>query len=175
MHTIDNQKVPEVVFHMRVQNEAGEFEWKDVSTSDIFAGKKVVVFSLPGAFTPTCSSLHLPGYEKKYNKLKELGVDDVYCLSVNDSFVMNSWAKDQGAVNVKMIPDGSGKFTKAIGMLVKKNNIGFGDRSWRYSMLVENGMITKSFVEPGFSDDCPTDPFEVSDVYKMLDYLENNK
>jgi thioredoxin-dependent peroxiredoxin len=175
MHTIDNKTVPEVVFHTRVQNSAGEFEWKDVSTSDIFSGKKVVVFSLPGAFTPTCSSAHLPGYEVNHDEFKDLGVDEIYCLSVNDTFVMNSWAKDQGTVNVKMLPDGSGEFTKGLGMLVKKHNLGFGDRSWRYSMLVDNGTIVKSFVEPGFSDDCPTDPFEVSDAQTMLDYLEANK
>jgi thioredoxin-dependent peroxiredoxin len=175
MHSIDNQTVPNVVFHTRSKNAAGEYEWKDVSTADIFAGKKIVVFSLPGAFTPTCSSLHFPGYENNYDKLKALGIDEVYCLSVNDTFVMNSWAKDQNVVNVKVIPDGSGEFSKGLGMLVKKHNLGFGDRSWRYSMVVDNGVVTKSFVEPGFSDDCPTDPFEVSDVYKMLEYLEGAK
>ncbi|MAZ40553.1 peroxiredoxin [bacterium] len=170
MDKLKTDKVPEVTFKTRVDGD-----WKEVSTDDIFKGKKVVVFSLPGAFTPTCSSTHLPGYEEKYDELKALGVDEVYCMSVNDSFVMNAWAKDQGVKNVKMIPDGSGEFTEAIGMLVKKDNLGFGKRSWRYSMFVDDGDIKKSFIEPGFQDDCPTDPFEVSDVDNMINYLKENQ
>jgi len=139
----------------------------------LFKGKKVVVFSLPGAFTPTCSSTHLPGYEEKYDELKTLGVDEVYCISVNDAFVMFQWGKQQGVKKVKLLPDGSADFTREMDMLVKKDNLGFGERSWRYSMYVADGNIGKVFVEPGFSDDCPDDPFEISDVNTMIDYLKS--
>ena len=168
--------VPQVTFKTRVRDESVEgpnpFRWQDVTSDEIFKGKKVVVFSLPGAFTPTCSSTHLPGYETNYDAFKALGVDEVYCMSVNDAFVMFQWGKAQGVEKVKMLPDGSGSFTKAMGMLVKKDNLGFGERSWRYSMLVEDGEIKKIFSEPGFMDDCPTDPFEVSDADTMLAYLK---
>jgi thioredoxin-dependent peroxiredoxin len=176
-HTIniENTIIPHVNFHKRVKNSEGEFDWKEVSTTDIFAGKKIIVFSLPGAFTPTCSSTHLPGYEINFDEFKKLGVDDIYCMSVNDAFVMNAWAKDQGVQNVKMIPDGSGELTRKLGMLVKKDNLGFGMRSWRFSMFVDDQIIKKSFVEPNFSDDCPTDPFEVSDAATMLAYLQETK
>jgi thioredoxin-dependent peroxiredoxin len=170
---IENSATPEVTFKTRVKNTEGEYEWKDITTHDLFANKKVVVFSLPGAFTPTCSSTHLPGYEAMYDEFKALGIDEIYCLSVNDTFVMNAWAKDQNVMNVKMIPDGSGEFTRKLGMLVKKENLGFGMRSWRYSMLINNEIIEKAFVEPDFGDDCPTDPFEVSDANTMLEYLQN--
>lgn len=169
-------KIPDVTLKTRVRDESVEgenpFRWQDVQTGDLFKGKKVVVFSLPGAFTPTCSSTHLPGYEQKYNELKELGVDEVYCISVNDAFVMYQWGKSQGVKNVKLLPDGSASFTKGMDMLVKKDDLGFGERSWRYSMVVDDGNIEKVFVEPGFSDDCPTDPFEVSDVDTMIEYLK---
>ncbi len=170
--TAEGKQVPSVTFKMRVQNESGEYDWKDVSSDEIFKSKKVVLFALPGAFTPTCSSTHLPGYEAAYDELKGLGVDEVYCLSVNDAFVMNAWGKDQGVKNVKLIPDGSGEFTRGIGMMVKKDNLGFGDRSWRYSFYAEDGEIKKMFVEPGFEDNCPTDPFEVSDAETMKNYLK---
>lgn len=170
------KQVPQVVFKTRVRDESvgGEnpFRWQDVTSDEIFKGRKVVLFSLPGAFTPTCSSTHLPGYEAKYEEFKALGVDDVICLSVNDAFVMYQWGKAQGVKNVRLIPDGSAEFTKKMGMLVKKDNLGFGERSWRYSMFVDNGEIKKLFVEPGFSNDCPTDPFEVSDADSMLNYLK---
>jgi len=175
MDTLKTTKVPEVTFKTRVKNNNGDFEWKDITTGDLFSGKKAVVFSLPGAFTPTCSSTHLPGYEQKYDDLKALGINEVYCMSVNDTFVMNAWAKDQGIKKVKMIPDGSGEFTEKVGMLVTKNNLGFGKRSWRYSMFVDNGEIKKAFLEPGFQNDCPTDPFEVSDVDTMIAYLKEHK
>lgn len=171
---LEGKKLPNVTFKTRAKNDSGEFEWKDVTTEDLFSDKKVVLFSLPGAFTPTCSSTHLPGYEEKFDELKELGVDEVYCLSVNDSFVMNAWGKDLGADKVKLIPDGSGDFTRALGMNVKKENLGFGERSWRYSALVEDGEIKKAFIEPGFEDNCEEDPFEVSDVDTMLKYLKEN-
>jgi peroxiredoxin len=170
-------EVPDVTLKTRVRDESVEgenpFRWQDVRTGDLFKGKKVVVFSLPGAFTPTCSSTHLPGYEEKYEELKALGVDEVYCLSVNDAFVMFQWGKAQGVKNVKLLPDGSASFTREMGMLVKKDDLGFGERSWRYSMFVNDGKIEKMFVEPGFQNDCPTDPFEVSDVDTMLEYLKS--
>lgn len=172
-------RVPEVTFKTRVRDESvgGEnpFRWQDVNSKEIFGGKKIVLFGLPGAFTPTCSSTHAPGYEKAYEEFKQLGVDDVICLSVNDAFVMFQWAKNLNITHVRMLPDGNGEFTRKMGMLVKKNNLGFGDRSWRYSMYVEDGIIKKMFIEPGFSDDCATDPFEVSDAQTMLDYLKSNK
>ncbi len=168
--------VPQVTFKTRVRDESigGEnpFRWQDVTSENIFSGKKVVVFALPGAFTPTCSSTHLPGYEAAYEDFKNLGIDEVYCLSVNDAFVMFQWGKKLGAEKVKLLPDGNGEFTRKMGMLVRKENLGFGDRSWRYSMYVENGEIKKLFSEPGFSDDCQTDPFEVSDAQTMLTYLK---
>jgi thioredoxin-dependent peroxiredoxin len=136
-----------------------------------FVGKTLLLTKF---LTPTCSSTHLPGYEEHYDAFKALGIDEIYCLSVNDAFVMFQWGKAQGVKNVKLIPDGSGEFTKGMGMLVKKNNLGFGDRSWRYSMFVDNGEIKKLFSEPGFMDDCPIDPFEVSDANTMLAYLKEN-
>jgi len=172
---LEGSSIPDVTFKTRVENSEGNFQWEDITTAQIFDGRSVVVFSLPGAFTPTCSSTHLPGYEVNYDEFQALGIDDVYCLSVNDAFVMNAWAKSQEAQNVKMIPDGSGEFTRQLGMLVKKDDLGFGMRSWRYSMYVKNGIIKKAFVEPGFSDDCPTDPFEVSDAVTMINYLKESK
>lgn len=170
-----SKKVPQVVFKTRVRDESiggdNPFRWQDVSTDDIFAGKRVVVFALPGAFTPTCSSTHLPGYEAKYDELKDAGIDEVYCLSVNDAFTMFQWGKHLGAEKVKLLPDGSGHFTRGMDMLVDKDNLGFGLRSWRYSMLVEDGEVVKMFIEPGKMDNCPEDPFEVSDVDTMLNYL----
>jgi len=170
-----SHKVPQVVFKTRVRDESiggdNPFRWQDVSTDDIFAGKRVVLFALPGAFTPTCSSTHLPGYEAKYDEFKGEGIDEIYCLSVNDAFTMFQWAKHLGAKKVKMLPDGSGHFTKGMDMLVDKDNLGFGLRSWRYSMLVEDGEIVKLFSEAGKMDNCPEDPFEVSDVDTMLNYV----
>ena len=168
--------VPSVTFKTRVRNEAlggpNPFEWKDLTSDEIFKGKNVVVFSLPGAFTPTCSTSHLPRYEELYADFKAQGVDAVVCVSVNDAFVMFQWGKSQNAKNVFLLPDGNGEFTRKMGMLVDKTNLGFGLRSWRYSMYVEDGEIKKLFAEPGFSDNCPTDPFEVSDADTMLNYLQ---
>lgn len=170
------KKVPSVVFKTRVRDESiggdNPFRWQDVSSDEIFQNKKIVFFSLPGAFTPTCSSFHLPGYEAKYDEFKALGIDEVYCLSVNDAFVMYQWANSLGIKKVKMIPDGSTQFTKGMGMLVKKDDLGFGDRSWRYSMYVVDGEIKKLFAEEGFSDNYPDDPFLVSDAETMLQYLK---
>ncbi|NMP31013.1 peroxiredoxin [Thalassotalea sp. M1531] len=168
-------QVPQVVFRTRVRDESiggdNPFKWQDVTTDDIFKNKNIVMFSLPGAFTPTCSSTHLPGYDEKYDELKALGVDEVYCISVNDAFTMYQWGLKLGAKNVKLLPDGNGDFTRLMGMLVKKENLGFGDRSWRYSMHVVDGEIKQMFVEDGLMDNCPTDPFEVSDVDTMKAYL----
>lgn len=175
--TLEGKKVPQVVFKTRVRDESiggdNPYRWQDVTTDEYFKGKKVIVFALPGAFTPTCSTTHLPGYEKAYDEFKKLGVDEVYCLSVNDAYVMNQWGKHQGVKNIKLIPDGSQEFTKGMGMLVEKHDLGFGERSWRYSMYVEDGEIKKIFIEPGFSDNCPDDPFEVSDAETMLTYLKS--
>jgi len=168
--------VPRVVFKTRVRDESvkgpNPFRWQEVSTDDIFKDKKVIVFALPGAFTPTCSNTHLPGFEQNYDEFKSLGIDEIYCLSVNDAFTMYQWGKHQGVEKVKLLPDGSGNFTRLMGMLVKKDNVGFGQRSWRYSMLVEDGMISQMFSEQGKSDDCPTDPFEISGADTMLKYLQ---
>lgn len=170
-------RVPDVTFKTRVRDESiggdNPFDWKDLTSDEIFGGKKVVVFALPGAFTPTCSSTHLPGYEAHFDEFKAQGVDEVICLSVNDAFVMYKWGLDLGRKNVFMLPDGSGEFTRKMGMLVDKNNLGFGFRSWRYSMFVDDGNIEKMFVEEEFGDNCPTDPFVVSDAGTMLEYLKS--
>jgi thioredoxin-dependent peroxiredoxin len=170
------ERVPDVVFKTRVRDESvpgpNPYRWQDLTTADIFAGKRVIVFSLPGAFTPTCSSNHLPRYEELYDEFKSLGVDAIICLSVNDAFVMFQWGKQQGVKNIFLLPDGNGEFTRKMGMLVEKSNLGFGMRSWRYSMLVNDGAIEKMFVEAEFGDNCPVDPFEVSDADTMLAYLK---
>jgi peroxiredoxin len=169
-------KVPNVVFKTRVRDESvpgpNPFRWQDRTTQEIFGGKRVVLFSLPGAFTPTCSSTHLPRYEALYDEIKAQGVDEVICLSVNDAFVMFQWGKQQGAEKVFLLPDGNGEFTRKMGMLVDKSNLGFGMRSWRYAMVVNDCKIEKIFIEPDHSDNCPTDPFEVSDADTMLNYLK---
>ncbi|TMP27594.1 glutathione peroxidase [Pseudoalteromonas rubra] len=162
LNNIEGQTVPQVTFPVRENDE-----WKNISTDDLFKGKTVVVFSLPGAFTPTCSSTHLPRYNELAGVFKQNGVDEVVCISVNDTFVMNAWAKDQEAENVTLIPDGNGEFSEGMGMLVDKKELGFGKRSWRYSMLVKDGVIAKMFIEP----DVPGDPFEVSDADTMLEYI----
>ncbi len=176
---IDRNRVPNVVFKTRVRDESvgGEnpYRWEDRTTADIFGGKKVVLFALPGAFTPTCSSNHLPRYDELYDEFKALGVDEVICLSVNDAFVMFKWGKELGNKNIFLLPDGSGEFTRKMGMLVDKSNLGFGMRSWRYSMLVDDCVIEKMFVEADFGDNCPTDPFQVSDADTMLAYLKGEQ
>jgi thioredoxin-dependent peroxiredoxin len=176
---VANGRVPNVVFKTRVRDESvpgpNPYRWQDLTTEDIFGGKRVVLFSLPGAFTPTCSSNHLPRYEELYDEFKALGIDSVICLSVNDAFVMFQWGKQQGAKNVFLLPDGNGDFTRKMGMLVDKSNLGFGMRSWRYSMAVNDGKIEKIFIEPDFGDNCPIDPFEVSDADTMLAYLKGEQ
>ncbi|MBC8267417.1 MAG: peroxiredoxin [Rhodospirillaceae bacterium] len=169
-------QVPQATFNTRVRNDATEgdnpFEWKTLSSDDIFKGKRVVLFALPGAFTPTCSTSHLPRYEELNHDFKAHGVDQVVCLSVNDAFVMYQWGKSQKAENVFLLPDGNAEFTRKMGMLVEKENLGFGMRSWRYSMLVEDGEIVKMFVEEGYGDNVEDDPFEVSDADTMIGYLK---
>jgi glutaredoxin-like protein len=158
----EGRKVPQVTFHTRRNHE-----WLDVTTDEVFKNKTVVVFALPGAFTPTCSSTHVPRYNQLTPVLKKHGVDDVVCISVNDAFVMNEWRDEQKAFNVTFLPDGNGDFSRGMGMLVPKNDLGFGERSWRYSMLVKDGVIEKMFIEP----DVPGDPFEVSDADTMLAHV----
>ena len=158
----EGQQVPSVVFRTR---ENGD--WRDVSSDELFKGRTVVVFSLPGAFTPTCSSTHLPRYNELAKVFKQNGVDEIVCMSVNDAFVMDAWKKDQEAENVRLIPDGNGDFSEGMGMLVDKSNLGFGKRSWRYSMLVKDGVVIKQFIEP----EVEGDPFEVSDADTMLNYI----
>jgi glutaredoxin-like protein len=158
----EGQKVPQVTFRTR-----RDHEWVDVNSDDLFKGRTVVVFALPGAFTPTCSSTHVPRYNQLAPAFKQHGVDEVVCISVNDAFVMDEWRIEQRATNVTFMPDGNGDFSRGMGMLVAKNDLGFGDRSWRYSMLVKDGVIEKMFIEP----DQPGDPFEVSDADTMLAYI----
>jgi len=158
----EGKRVPKVTFRVRENNQ-----WKNVTTDDLFAGKTVVLLSLPGAFTPTCSSTHLPRYNELAPVFFANGVDAILCVSVNDTFVMNEWAKDQEASNITLVPDGNGEFTDGMGMLVDKSDLGFGKRSWRYSALVKDGVIEKMFIEP----EKPGDPFEVSDADTMLNYI----
>lgn len=168
-------RVPSVTFKTRVRDESVEgpnkFRWQDRTTEEIFDGRKVIVFGLPGAFTPTCSSTHLPRFEELYDLFIEQGIDEIICLSVNDAFVMFQWGRHQGIEKVTLLPDGSGEFTSKIGMLVKKDNLGFGYRSWRYSMLVEDGDVVELFEEPGKGDDVEGDPFEISSADHMLDVV----
>lgn len=162
LKNLEGQRVPKATFRTRADHD-----WVDVSTDDVFKGKTVVVFSLPGAFTPTCSSSHVPRFNQLAERFQSLGVDDIVCISVNDAFVMNEWKESQGADNVTFLPDGNGAFTEGMGMLVGKEDLGFGKRSWRYSMLVRDGVIEKMFIEP----EQPGDPYNVSDADTMLEYL----
>ena len=167
--------VPDVVFKTRREiDEAPGFEWYDLTSQEIFTGKRVVIFALPGAITPTCSSTHLPGYEVEYDTLCSHGVDEVYCLSVNDTFVMNNWMAHTDISKVKPLPDGAGLFSRQMGFLVDKTNMGMGMRSWRYSMIVNDGIVERMWVESGVGDNGSSDPFEVSDAYTMLTYLKES-
>ena len=169
--------IPEHSFRCRFEHKS-IFIWKDITTDMMFKDKKIVIFGLPGAFTPTCSNEQLPQYEAQYERFKELGIDDVYCISVNDGFVMRSWGASMTPKieKVFLCPDGDGKFTEAMGMLVDKPANKFGKRSWRYSAYVDNGEIKKMFIEPGKNDKSEDeDPFEVTDAETMLKYLRDNK
>jgi len=161
--------IPEVQFQFR---ESGEFVTR--TSTELFNDKRVVIFSLPGAFTPTCSAYQLPGFEEKYDDFITLGIDAIYCISVNDGFVMNAWAQDQNIEKVTLIPDGNAYFTRSMGYLVNKSNLGFGDRSWRYAAVVDNGIIEKLFVEEGMRDNADTDPYEVSTPENVLSYVAAN-
>lgn len=169
-------KLPDVTFHTRVRDESiggdNPFKWEDKTTADFFAGKRVIMFALPGAFTPTCSTYQLPGFNDNFDKFKSLGIDGIYCLSVNDTFVMNKWKQGQEIKNIDVIPDGSGEFTRLMGMLVDKSNIGFGPRSWRYAAIVNDGKIEAWFEEPGRQDNHGEDPYGVSSPENLLKHLE---
>lgn len=158
----EGQQVPQVIFRTRHNHE-----WVDRTTDEVFKGKTVVVFSLPGAFTPTCSSTHVPRYNQLAPAFRQHGIDEIICISVNDAFVMSEWRDEQKAFDITFLPDGNGDFSRGMGMLVLKDDLGFGERSWRYSMLVEDGVIRKMFIEP----DVPGDPFEISDADTMLEYI----
>ena len=165
----EQYQVPQVEFVFR---ENGEFVTR--TTADLFDGKRVVIFSLPGAFTPTCSAYQLPGFEEKYDEFTSLGIDAIYCLSVNDGFVMNAWAKDQGIEKVTLVPDGNAYFTRSMGYLVNKSNLGFGQRSWRYAAVVNDGVIEKIFVEEGLRDNADSDPYEASTPENVLNYIRSS-
>ncbi|SIT08087.1 Peroxiredoxin [Roseivivax lentus] len=170
------QQVPDTVFHTRVRNAAlggdNPFEWKALTTADVFAGKRIVLFALPGAFTPACSDSHLPGYERLHADFMACGIDRVICLAVNDAFVMFQWARSRNIEKVFMLPDGNGAFTRMMGMLVDRSDHGMGLRSWRYSMLVEDGAIRQVFAEPGLRDNPDGVPLDRSSAEIMLEYLE---
>lgn len=168
MSTLINvgETLPEVTMPFRAEGD-----WKYLNTKEQFAGKRVVIFALPGAFTPTCSSFQLPGFETMYSQFQDKGIEDIYCLSVNDSFVMNSWFEAQGIENVKPLPDGNGEFTEYVGASVAKANVGFGIRSWRYAMVVNDNVVEAVFAEEGFGDNIESDPYEVSTPENVLENL----
>jgi peroxiredoxin len=174
-----NRRVPEVTFKTRVRDEAiggdNPFRWQDLPSGEVFAGKRVILFALPGAFTPTCTTEQCPAYERSYDELKSLGADEVYCLSVNDAFVMYQWAKHLRLQKVKLLPDGSGDFTRRMGMLVKKDHLGFGQRSWRYSAVIDDGVVVAWFEEPGINDDGEDDdPYGESAPENLAQWLKDN-
>ena len=169
--------IPDATFYMRVRDESiggdNPFRWEYKTSKEIFLNKRVVVFSLPGAFTPTCSTFQVPGFEKAYDEILSLGVDEVYVVSVNDAFVMRKWMIDQGVEKIKALPDGNGEFTQGMNMLVDKHNLGFGKRSWRYAMVVNECIVEKMFIEPGKMDNCPGDPYSETSPEMVLQYLKN--
>ena len=173
------REIPNVTLKTRVRDETVEgpnpFRWQDVQTADLAKGKRIAVFSLPGAFTPTCSTEQCPAYERTYDDMKQAGAEEVYCISVNDAFVMFQWGKQLGLKNVKLLPDGSGDFTRRMGMLINKDHLGFGDRSWRYAMVVDDGTIVAWFEEPGINDEgADEDPYGESAPDKVIDWLKAN-
>lgn len=177
---IEGFKPPCVVFRTRVRDESIEgpnpFRWEDVTSDSLLQGKRIVLFSLPGAFTPTCSTYQLPGFEKHYEEIKSMGIDEVYCMSVNDAFVMNAWAKQQEIKNVKVIPDGSGNFTRYMGMLIGKNHLGFGMRSWRYMAIINDGVVEKWWQEPGINNNGEDDdPYEQTTPENCVEYLRTKQ
>ena len=167
-----NTNFPKAILKKHVKAVDGISRWVDIDTLELAEDRKIVVFGLPGAFTPTCSSQQLPGFEKLYHEFRKAGIDDIFCVSVNDTFVMNEWALDQGLVNVKLLPDGSGEFTVKIGMDVRKDNLGFGMRSWRYAAVYDNGLLVWSGVEQGYGDNFEGDPYDVSKPENVLDNVK---
>ena len=169
--------VPNLTFHTRVRDDSIEgdnpYVWEDLTTDMIFKGRKVLVFSLPGAFTPTCSTFQLPDFERLAAEFYDLGIEDIYCLSVNDSFVMNAWGKANNLENVKLIPDGSGLFTIGMNMIVSKDNLSFGQRSWRYAMVVDNGVVSDWFEEPGKAHNAEDDPYGETSPQNILEALKS--
>jgi peroxiredoxin len=175
---MEGRKVPTVTFKTRVRDESvggpNPYRWQDVKSDEIFRGKRVVVFSLPGAFTPTCSTKQCPSFDLAYQEIRGLGIDEVYCIGVNDAFVMFQWAKSLNIKHVKLIPDGNADFTRRMGMLVNKRHLGFGYRSWRYMMVVKDGAIEKWFEEPGINDEgVDNDPYEVTNPENVIEYLKS--
>ena len=172
----DRQVPLDVVFKTRVRDESiggdNPFRWQDVAAREVFAGRRVVVFSLPGAVTPTCSNEQCPAFELLYDAIRETGVDEVYCLAVNDAFVMYQWGQKLGLKRIRLLPDGSGHFTRRMGMLINKEHLGFGYRSWRYVMVVNDGMVETWFEEPGINDEgADDDPYTVTNPEVVLDWL----
>ena len=177
---MEGRRVPDVTFKTRVRDESiggdNPFRWQDVTSQEIFGGKRVVLFSLPGAFTPTCSNEQCPAFERLYQEILATGVDEVICLSVNDAFVMFQWKKNLGVSNVRFLPDGSGHFTRRMGMLINKEHLGFGYRSWRYVAVVNDGVVEKWLEEPGINDEgADNDPYTVTNPEVVLDYLRKNR
>lgn len=173
------QSVPDVVLKTRVRDESiggdNPFRWQDAATSEIFGNGRHVLFSLPGAFTPTCSNEQCPAFEREYDALKSAGASEVHCMSVNDAFVMYQWGKHLGIGKVKLLPDGSGKFTRRMGMLIDKDHLGFGQRSWRYAAVIDDGVVQAMFVEPGINDDgSDDDPYVESNPQNVLDWMQAN-
>ena len=178
--SLKDRRGPEVVVKTRVRDDSiggpNPFRWQDVTTSEIFGGKRVVVFSLPGAFTPTCSNEQCPAFDLLYDQIKAAGVDEVYCLTVNDAFVVYQWQKHLGVKNIKFIPDGSGKFTRRMGMLINKEHLGFGYRSWRYVMVVNDGVVEQWLEEPGINDEgTDEDPYTVTAPHVVLEWLQSDE
>lgn len=172
-----DREIPDVTLKTRARDETidgpNPFRWNETNVRKEFAGKKVVVFSLPGAFTPTCSNEQCPNFDRLYDEFKALGIDEVYCISVNDAFVMYQWGQHLGLKNVKLLPDGSGSFTRRMGMLINKDHLGFGQRSWRYAMVVEDNRITHWFEEPGINDvGADQDPYGETAPERLLDELK---
>ena len=174
-----NRRIPDVIFKTRVRDESvggdNPFRWQDLPSREVFDGRRIVLFALPGAFTPTCTTEQCPAYEASYPQLRAAGADEVYCLSVNDAFVMYQWAKHLGITNIKLLPDGSADFTRRMGMLVKKDHLGFGLRSWRYAAVIDDGVVSAWFEEPGINDEgTDDDPYDESAPDHVLDWLRKH-
>ncbi|HEY4368697.1 MAG TPA: peroxiredoxin [Steroidobacteraceae bacterium] len=174
------RRIPSVTFKTRVRDESirgsNPFRWQDLHTDEIFSRKRIVLFSLPGAFTPVCTGEQCPAYEREYDAIRSLGIDEVYCLSVNDAFVMYQWARHLSITKLKLLPDGSGQFTRRMGMLINKEHLGFGYRSWRYSMVVHNGTIEQFYQEPGINDiGSDNDPYTITAPNLIIEYLRNHR